>query len=42
MVVVGGPMREKAIEILNLLKMLNAEDIKKLENELKKERLLEK
>ena len=40
--VVGGPMREKAIEILNLLKMLNVEDIKKLENELKKERLLEK
>ena len=35
-------MREKAIEILNLLKMLNEEDIKKLENELKKERLLEK
>lgn len=35
-------MREKAIEILNLLKMLNVEDIKKLENELKKERLLEK
>lgn len=35
-------MREKAIEILNLLKMLNVEEIKKLENELKKERLLEK
>lgn len=35
-------MREKAIEILNLLKMLNEEDIKILKNELKKERLLEK
>lgn len=29
-------MREKAIEILNLLKMLNEEDIKILKNELKK------
>ena len=35
-------MREKAIEILNLLKMLNEEYIKILKNELKKERLLEK
>ena len=35
-------MREKAIDILNLLKMLNEEDIKILKNELKKERLLEK